>query len=143
MEYDFRRYPSHGLSYPNNYYNYDPLSIQHNSRSDPRGYPIGGPVGGRGRPGVGREESVMENGPARRRIAVAVSFPTVPMASTPRVTVVHHSFFALRTWLTSRTVREMSQEEDPMQRRLRNGCWVFELQASWARSQCLPVPPGM
>jgi hypothetical protein len=133
MEYDFRRYPSHDLSYPNNY-NYDLLSIQHNSRPDPRGYPIGGPVGGRRRPGVGRDESVMENGLARCRVAVAVSVPTVSMAFTLHSAAIYHSFFALRTRLTSRTVRKMSQEEDPMQRRLRNRCWLLELQASWARS---------
>lgn len=73
VDYDFRRFPSHGLSYPN-YYNYDPLSLQQHSRPDPRGYSIGGPVGGaRGRSGVGRDEPAMDAGQSRRRIAVAVS----------------------------------------------------------------------
>jgi hypothetical protein len=79
MEYDLaRRYQPHNLSFPN-YYSYNdrnaPLAISQHIRPDPRGYPIGGSVGSpRGRPGIGREEPTIETGPARRRIAVAVSF---------------------------------------------------------------------
>ena len=88
---------------PNDYYNYDPLSIQQNLRPDFRDYPIGGPVGGPGRPGD-----------RRRRSAIAVSVHTLPIAFTLRAAVMPHSFlaFALRTWLTSRIVRKVSPEED-------------------------------
>ena len=72
-EYDFRRYSLQGLSQSNNYYNYD---------------------GGRGRTGVGRDESVMGKR-ARRRLAVAVSAPSVPMAFTIRAASVYRSFFVL------------------------------------------------
>jgi hypothetical protein len=71
-----RRYTSHSLSFPNYYYNDRnvPLALSHGTRADPRGYPIGGPVRGpQGRPGMGRDEPAVETGPARRRIAVAVS----------------------------------------------------------------------
>ncbi|KAF1831615.1 hypothetical protein BDW02DRAFT_44554 [Decorospora gaudefroyi] len=75
MEYDgSRRCLPHNLSYSNYIYNErnDPLALSQNTRDNPRGYPVGGPVGGvHSRANMGREEPVMEPGPARRRIAVA------------------------------------------------------------------------
>jgi len=78
MEYDgSRRCLPHNVSYPNYIYNErnNPLALAQNTRANPRGYPVGGPVGNlHSRAHVGHEESVLDNGPARRRIAVAVSY---------------------------------------------------------------------
>jgi hypothetical protein len=75
MQYDnSRRCLPHTLSYPNYVYNERnaPLALSHNTRENSRGYPIGGPVGGmHSRASI--EEPMMGSGPARRRIAVAVS----------------------------------------------------------------------
>jgi hypothetical protein len=79
MEYDLpRRYPSHhDLSYPNYYFETRsaPLALSHHARIDPRGYSMGGPVGGaRGQLGMERDEPTYDlGGHSRRRIAVAVS----------------------------------------------------------------------
>jgi hypothetical protein len=79
MEYDLpRRYPSHNdLSYPNYYLDgrNTPLAISNHARIDPRGYQVGGPVGGaRGQFGMERDELTYDHGGhSRRRIAVAVS----------------------------------------------------------------------
>jgi hypothetical protein len=79
MEYDLpRRYRSHNdLSYPNYYFDgrNAPLPLSHHARIDPRGYQVGGPVGGaRGQLGMERDESTYDRGAhSRRRIAVAVS----------------------------------------------------------------------
>lgn len=76
MQYDIGRRYAHNLSFQDYYVNDRnvPLTYSQRVRDDPRGYPMGGPVGGpRGRPGVGRDEPTIENGPVRRRIAVAVS----------------------------------------------------------------------
>jgi hypothetical protein len=75
MEYDNpRRCLPHNLSYPNYIYNdrNAPLALAHNTRENPRGYPIGGPVGGM-HSRASMEEQMMGSGPARRRIAIAVS----------------------------------------------------------------------
>lgn len=74
MEYGSpRRCLPHNLSYPNYMYSdrNAPLSLAHNTRENPRGYPMGGPVGGMHNR-ASMEEPMMGNGPARRRIAVAV-----------------------------------------------------------------------
>lgn len=77
MEYDItRRYAPHSLSFPSYYYDRNtPLSITQAVRSDPRGYPLGGPVASSRRPGVGRDEPIIDVGSTRRRIAVAVGSP--------------------------------------------------------------------
>ncbi|KAH7080018.1 hypothetical protein BKA63DRAFT_541038 [Paraphoma chrysanthemicola] len=73
MDYEIpRRYSAHSVSWPDFYYERNvPLAISHAARSDPRGYHVGGPVGGPRRPGVGRDEPIIENASTRRRIAVA------------------------------------------------------------------------
>ncbi|PZD00770.1 hypothetical protein A1F95_02729 [Pyrenophora tritici-repentis] len=76
MEYDSsRRCLPHNVSYPSYIYNErnTPLALAHNTRENPRGYPVGGPVGNlHSRAHMGHEESLLDNGPARRRIAIAV-----------------------------------------------------------------------
>jgi hypothetical protein len=72
-----RRYSPHiDLSFPS-YYCPErslPIELSHSVRTDPRGFHLGGPVGStRGRAGVERDESIIDNGASRRRIAVAVS----------------------------------------------------------------------
>ncbi|KAH7086328.1 hypothetical protein FB567DRAFT_497398 [Paraphoma chrysanthemicola] len=73
MDYEIsRRYSAHSLSWPDFYYERNvPLAISHAARSDPRVYPVGGPVGGAHRPGVGHGEPIIESASTRRRIAVA------------------------------------------------------------------------
>jgi hypothetical protein len=79
MEYVMpRRYPSHNdLSYSNYFFDgrNTPIALSHGARVDPRGYQMGGPVGGaRGQLGMDRDEPTFDHGgPSRRRIAVAVS----------------------------------------------------------------------
>ncbi|CAO2658011.1 Nn.00g072710.m01.CDS01 [Neocucurbitaria sp. VM-36] len=65
-----RRCLPQSLTFPNYYYNERnaPLELSHGTRTNPRGYPIGGLYG---RANMGREEPPTETGPARRRIAVA------------------------------------------------------------------------
>ncbi|EOA91348.1 uncharacterized protein SETTUDRAFT_87121 [Exserohilum turcica Et28A] len=75
MEYENpRTCLSQNIPYPNCGYGERnaPLTLAHNTRENPRSYPVGGPVGGMHNRGMmAREDSVMETGPARRRIAVA------------------------------------------------------------------------
>jgi hypothetical protein len=79
MEYDLpRRYQSHDdLCYPNYYFDgrNASLALSRHARVDPRGYQVGGPVGGaRGQLGMERDEPTYDHGGhSRRRIAVAVS----------------------------------------------------------------------
>lgn len=76
MEYDIaHRFLPHSLSYAGYYCERNaPLELSHTTRANPRGYPLGGPVVGmHSRANMGREDGPMETGPARRRIAVAVS----------------------------------------------------------------------
>jgi hypothetical protein len=77
MDFDIaRRYAPHSLSFPDYYYDRNaPLAASHAARSDPRGYPLGGPLGNSRRPGVGRDDPMIDVGSARRRIAVAVGSP--------------------------------------------------------------------
>ena len=70
MEFDSRNYLPPSLAYSGYY---SPLVLSHTTRSGPRGYSVGGPVGGvYGRLNMGRDDAPMEVGSARRRIAVAV-----------------------------------------------------------------------
>ncbi|RMZ67412.1 transcriptional regulatory [Pyrenophora seminiperda CCB06] len=75
MEYDSSsRCLPHNVSYPNYIYNERnaPLALAHDTRANPRCYPVGGPVGSlHSRAPMGHEDSILDNGPARRRIAVA------------------------------------------------------------------------
>jgi hypothetical protein len=116
MEYDGARrcLPQH-FAYPNYYYNNrnSAPTLAHATRENPRGYPMGGPVGGmHHRPNVGREEPLMETGPARKRIPVAVSqgflsnnSPSVPQSDVVAVVVLPScSIAALLTRLLVRTV---------------------------------------
>jgi hypothetical protein len=79
MDYDIgRRYGPHNnlnLQYPDYYYDdcNNPLSLSLGTRADPRGYTMGGPVGGhRNRHVVDREEQTFDSPHSRKRIAVAV-----------------------------------------------------------------------
>lgn len=77
MEYEGQR-PclSHNVSYQNYIYDnrHAPLTLGHNTRENPRSYPVGGPVGGmHTRAMLGGEDHMVDSGPVRRRIAVAVS----------------------------------------------------------------------
>jgi hypothetical protein len=78
MNYDIgHRYPRHNdLSFPGYCYQERDMSmgLSHGMRANPRGYHLGGPVGGpRGRLEMERDEPSIDNGASRRRIAVAVS----------------------------------------------------------------------
>lgn len=69
MEFDSRHYLPPSLGYSDFY---SPLALSHTKRSNLRGYPAGGPVGGvYGRLNMGRDDAPIEVGSARRRIAVA------------------------------------------------------------------------
>jgi hypothetical protein len=83
MEFDLthRFSPHNSLSFPDYYYNdhTTPLAVSFGvgRRANPRGYRLGGPVGGsRGPFGAERVDSTYESGTSRRRIAVAVSGPS-------------------------------------------------------------------
>jgi hypothetical protein len=86
VDYDIgRRYPRYNdLSFSGYYYQERdmPMKLAHGMRADPRGYHLGGPVGGpHGRLEVEQDEPSIDNGASRRRIAVAVSAlfrPTFP-----------------------------------------------------------------
>ncbi|KAF2268349.1 hypothetical protein CC78DRAFT_21609 [Lojkania enalia] len=75
MDYEsHRHYPSSSLAYSPYFFSERniPLAIPHVSRADPRGYPVGSPVGGlRARAGAGSEHTTTENGQIRRRVALA------------------------------------------------------------------------
>jgi hypothetical protein len=79
MEYESpRSCLSHNIPYNN--YTFDErhalLTLGH-TREIPRGYTVGGPVVGmQTRTMMGREDPVVETGPARRRIAIAVGADT-------------------------------------------------------------------
>lgn len=77
MGYNYsRRYSPHSVPFLN-YDHTDPnecLSLSHASRMNSRGYHMGGPVGGsRMRSNFVHDEPLIDHGPSRRRIAVAVS----------------------------------------------------------------------
>lgn len=77
MEYEGQR-PclSHNISCQTYIYDdrHAPLTLSHNTRENTRSYPVGGPVGGmHTRAMLGGEDHMVESGPVRRRIAVAVS----------------------------------------------------------------------
>jgi hypothetical protein len=79
IEYDsVRRFQHHSsFDLPNYHYNNrdSHISVSNDTRNSPRAYPVTNHA--RSRVGVERDELhglTMENGPARRRIAVAVSF---------------------------------------------------------------------
>ncbi|XP_014558342.1 hypothetical protein COCVIDRAFT_94754 [Bipolaris victoriae FI3] len=81
MEYEGQR-PclSHNVSYQNYIYDnrHAPLTLGHNTRENPRSYPVGGPVGGmHTRAMLGGEDHMVDSGPVRRRIAVAVGSDVV------------------------------------------------------------------
>jgi hypothetical protein len=144
MEYDMpRRYASHNdLSYSSYYFGgrNDPLALSHSARVDPRGYHMGGPVGGaRGQLGMERDEPTYDHGGlSRRRIAVAVSSH---YSSTSSRRLFHGYYETLlhslsvdhtsATSLTPHTVRTVSQEEDQMQRRRWQRFSMYRLQVSW------------
>ena len=73
MEYEGQR-PclSHNISYQTYIYDdrHAPLTLSHNTRENPRSYPVGGM---HTRAMLGGEDHMVEAGPVRRRIAVAVS----------------------------------------------------------------------
>lgn len=77
MEYDHsRRCIPHSHSFPEYYYNErdEPRGLSQITRTNPREYHNGHAAVIHDRSSVGRGESPLETGPARRRIAVAVSY---------------------------------------------------------------------
>lgn len=89
MEYDVgRRYSPQNnlnLAYPDYYYDdyNNSVGLSLGTRADPRGYNIGGPVGGpRNRHAVDREEQTYDGPHSRKRIAVAVRIRYIPVFGT-------------------------------------------------------------
>jgi hypothetical protein len=79
-------HPTSARAFPEAYYNERHAPIDHH-RADPYAYPMGGPVSGlRVRSHMDRDEFQPEQGGARRRIAVAVSYSISVHASIRRVT---------------------------------------------------------